>query len=190
MERMMGNHLTLAEIAAKFARMDGVEDDRHAPYEKALRNLVSRHFLPPTTQQGRVFLYDSAASLAIRLGQIASDFGLPRTSVDTLTRWLSASGDRKLELPEGGLMGLSHAEEAIQRAKSGEAFNVHLIMRADRSVIVQQDWVSDRAVDDQRNARMRAALKSLGHDAGPEIARFSLPASRIITEMLPVLGED
>lgn len=163
---------TLAEIAAKLGRLDGIDDDNHAQYEKGLRNLVQRHFLPPTTQQGRVFLYDPAAAVTIRLAQIAAEFGITRTSIDTLTRWLSGVGERRI----------SHAAEAIQRHEAGEVFSLHIVMRADRSVIVRADWTDERP----RSERADNALRLLH---GPDIAAFSLPASYVIAEILPSLNE-
>lgn len=177
------NTYTLAEIAAKFARLDGVEDEQHAHFEKGLRNLVQRHFLPPTTQQGRVFLYDPAAAVTIRLAQIAAEFGLPRTTIDTLSRWLTASGDRRQATPQGGAMGVLHSAEAIQRAEAGEVFGIHVIMRADGNVIAKADWQSDTSGSE----RAQNALRSIGHEPKPEVARFSLPASRLIAEILPLL---
>lgn len=174
---------TLAEIAAKFARLDAVADDHHSQFEKGLRNLVQRHFLPPTTQQGRIFLYDKAAAVTIRLARIAAEFGLPRTTIETLSRWLSGSGERK-EKQGSGYLGVSRAAEAIQRVQAGETFAIHVIMRADRSVFVQADWTPDRP----RNERIVQAAVAAGVvNTSPEIARFTLPASRLIAEILPLL---
>ncbi|MFN3312578.1 MAG: hypothetical protein ACK46Q_03825 [Hyphomonas sp.] len=176
---------TLAEIAARFARQDGVEDEHHAQFEKGLRNLVQRHFLPPTTQQGRIFLYDRAAAATIRLAQIASEFGIPRATIDTLTRWLSGSGERREKLPSGGQMGVSHAAEAIQRLEAGEAFALHLIMTTDRTVFVRADWERDRP----RSERAENALRLIGKGPKAEIARFTLPASELIAEILPLFAK-
>lgn len=179
-------HHTLAEIAAKFGRLDGVEDDQHAQFEKGLRNLVQRHYLPPTTQQGRIFLYDAAAAVTIRLAQIASEFGMSRPNIETLARWLSASGERKAQ-QGSGWRGILHAEEAIQRAEAGEEFSVHVIMRSDLSVIVKADWKADREIDPKSAERAANALRSIGKEAKPEVARFSLPASRLVQDILPAL---
>lgn len=173
---------TLAEIAAKFARIDSVEDEKHTAFEKGLRNLVQRHFLPPTTQQGRIFLYGHAATVTIRLAQIAAEFGIPRTTIDTLSRWLSNSGERK-EAQGSGFRGVSRGEEAIQRVEAGESFAVHVVMRADRSVIVKADWERDHL----RSERAENAARLIGQEPKPEIARFSLPASALIAEILPLL---
>lgn len=173
---------TLAEISAKFARIDGTEDKDHAAFEKSLRNLVQRNFLPMTTQQGRIFLYDNAAAVTIRLSQIAAEFGVSRASIENLSRWLSGSGERK-EKQGSGWRGVSHAEEAIQRLEAGETFSIHIIMRADRSVIVKADWEPDHP----RSERAENALRLIGQEPKPEIARFSLPASALIAEILPLL---
>ncbi|AUM72925.1 hypothetical protein [Paracoccus jeotgali] len=180
---------TLAEIAARLARHDDVEDEHHAQFEKGLRNLVQRHFLPPTTQQGRIFLYDRAAAATIRLAQIASEFGIPRASIDTLTRWLSGSGERREKLPSGGQMGVSHAAEAIQRVEAGEEFALHIIMTTERTVFVRADWKSDREIDPESQARADNALRLIGKGPKPEIARFSLPASELIAEILPLFAK-
>ncbi|WP_112312477.1 hypothetical protein [Pseudogemmobacter bohemicus] len=177
------NTYTLADIAAKFARLDAIEDDTHAQFEKGLRNLVQRHFLPPTSQQGRVFLYDAAAAVTIRFAQIAAEFGLPRPTIDTLARWLSGSGERTKK-QGSGFRGVLRSEEAIDRVEAGETFAVHIVMRADGSVTVKSDWQTDRGADDRvRNAALSAGLVNVS----PEVARFSLPASRLIAEILPLL---
>lgn len=190
---------TLAEIAAKFARIDGIEDENHATFEKGLRNLVQRHFLPQTTQQGRIFLYNNAAAVTIWLAQVAAEFGLPRASIENLSRWLSESGERR-EKQGSGWRGVPRAEEAIQRLNAGEFFGLHVVMRADRSVIVKADWKSDRSAEieampngkraevKQRRANIRQAAADIGvTNVSPEIARFSLPASALIAEILPSL---
>lgn len=183
------HNLTLAEIAAKFSRLDGIEDHDHAQYEKALRNLVQRQYLPMTTQQGRVFLYDNAAAVTIRLAQIAAEFGIPRASIDNLTRYLTNAGDR-VKPVKGGHRGVSRAEEAIERVSSGEGFAIHVIMRADGTVVAKADWKSDRPADNPEDvSRVKEALRLAGLEPKPEIARFSLPASRLIAEVLPLLGK-
>lgn len=176
---------TLAEIATRFARQDGIEDDHHAQFEKGLRNLVQRHYLPPTTQQGRIFLYDRSAAATIRLAQIASEFGIPRTSIEILTRWLSGSGQRQEKMPNGGAMGVSHAAEAIQRIEAGEVFALHIVMTTDRTVFVRADWERDRP----RSERAENALRLIGKGPKSEIARFTLPASDLIAEILPLFAK-
>lgn len=175
------HNFTLAQIAALTARLDGIDDDQHTAYEKALRNLVQRHFLPPSTQQGRIFLYDRAAAVTIRLAQIAAEFGIPRTTIDTMTRWLSGSGDRRKHVA-GGFMGVSRADEAIERVTAGETFAIHIIMRSDRAVIVKADWQAQ-----PHNQKVEDALLLTGRDDQQEIARFSLPASELIAALLPLL---
>ncbi|RWR12048.1 hypothetical protein [Paenirhodobacter populi] len=169
---------TLAEIAAKFARLDAVPDEHSAQYLTTLRNLTQRHHLPPTEQIGRSFIYNDAAAITIRLAQIAAEFGLPRTTIDTLSRWLTNSGNRRRKV-EGGFMGVARAEEAIERATAGETFNVYIVMHADRSVAVKADWTPDRPKSER--------VINASPEISPEIARFSLPASRLISEILPLL---
>jgi hypothetical protein len=179
-------NLTLAEIAAKFGRLDCVDDENQAQFATGLRNLVQRHYLPPTSQQGRVFLYDRAAALTIRLAQIAADFGIPRTSIDALCRWLNTSGERRHILPSGGAMGVSHAVEAIQRVETNECFALHMIMTADRNIYVRADWKRDFP----RSARVESALRQINQGPKGEIARFTLPASDLIAQILPSLAKD
>ncbi|SEN58034.1 hypothetical protein SAMN04488103_1067 [Gemmobacter aquatilis] len=172
---------TLAEIAAGFARIDGISDEDHPAFDKFLRNLTQRHFLPPTEQVGRAFLYDPAAAVTIRLAQIAAEFGLPRTTIDALARWLSGSGERKKRISDSMLKGVTYAEEALDRVTAGETFAVHVIMCVDRSVIVKPDW------DHPRSEHAENALRLIGKGPKAEIARFSLPASALIAEILPFL---
>lgn len=173
---------TLTEIAAIFGRLDGIDDENHGQYEKALRNLVQRHYLPPTGQQGRIFVYDRPAAVTIRLAQIASEFGIPRTTIDMLARWLSNSGVRRKKL-SNGWVGVSRAAEAIQRVEENEVFSFHLVLSADRIVGVKADWNSDHPLGE----RAESVLRMIDQDA--EIARFTLPASAQIAKILPLLAK-
>ncbi|WP_408592305.1 hypothetical protein ACIPCF_10020 [Paracoccus marcusii] len=164
---------TLAEIATRFARHDGIDADGLAHYEKSLRNLVQRHYLPPTIQQGRAFLYSRPAAVTIRLAQIASNFGIPRMSLDTLTRWLSDK----------------HIAEAIERANSGESFGIHLIMTSSGTIFASADWADRKEIDKKSLTRAEKALAWIGEGPRAEVARFTLPASALIAETLHVLGE-
>ncbi|WP_054007893.1 hypothetical protein [Cypionkella psychrotolerans] len=179
------SEFTLAQIAAFAAGIDGIEVEQFTAYEKSLRNLVQRHFLPPISQHGRVFLYDRGGAVTIRLAHIAAEFGIPRTTIDSLTRWLSGSGTRR-KPTRGGFVGLSQSDEAIERVENGEVFALHIIMTADRSVSVQADWKKDTSASE----KVESALQQRGQETGMEIARFTLPAANIIAQFLPPMTKD
>ena len=177
---------TLTEITPVFAALDRVPEEGIPQYEKALRNLLQRHHLPPSDQRGRVFLYDHGAISAIRLVQIANTFGLDRLAIDPLARWLHASGERKRRV-EGGWFGVSHCEEAVERSQAGEDFSISLICRSDYRFDVEADWHPGEPPSE----RVRQALESAGlsRQAPPEIARFMLPAASLIRAVIGALKE-
>lgn len=163
---------TLAELTPEFARLDGVEGDL-AAYEKALRNLVQRNHLPPTDQAGRVFLYDLPEAAAIRIAQIANDFGLSRAAIDPICRWMR-DAYRGTFPPKPGLQP-SNMSEAVRRVREGEAFAVTLTMDARRRYLVKPDW--------ERPHRRKAPQEY------PEIGGFAVPASQIIADLLPLFED-
>ncbi|MBB4120212.1 hypothetical protein [Martelella radicis] len=175
---------TLAEIIPVFASLDNVPAKDIARYEKALRNLVQRNHLPPSDQRGRVFMYDEGALSAIRLVQIANEFGLDRTAIDPLARWLAESGTRRRKVT-GGWLGVTHSAEAVERVQNGEEFSVSLVLGADYRYCVEASW----SLDQPKSERVENSLRLAGLSNAPAIARFSLPASSIIVELLSSLNE-
>ncbi|WP_108259131.1 hypothetical protein [Mangrovicoccus ximenensis] len=175
---------TLTEITRKFAALDGIEEGQHVQYEKSLRNLCQRNNLPPTEQRGRVFHYDQSAAVAIRLAQIANEFGVSRPVLQHLAYWLAETGERRTKVP-GGWLGVSHAREAVERTKAGEEFAISVICGQDWRFRVEADWGPKKVKDPE----LQAAIQAAGRAHAPEIARLTLPASEIIASVLSVIGE-
>lgn len=176
--------MSLIEIAATIADLDDVPADQRSSHEKWLRNLAHRQHLPPTVVEDRRFLYDTAGVLTVRLTAVTAGFGVPRTAVDALSYWLIAAGARRTKSGDGWL-GVSHAEEVLERAKAGEEFAVHLVREVGGRLRVEADWKRDR----EPSARVKGALELSGRGPGLELARFSLPASRLAVELIASLPE-
>ena len=172
--------LTLNQLAPIFATLDGKTFD--APYEKALRNLASRQFLPPTEVRGRNFHFDRAAVATIWLAHTAAKFGVPRLTIDVLAQWLGSASTR-LEEVEGGQVAISRAAEALQRVEAGEVFSLSIVLPADNRLRIVADWTPDEAPSARVSALLDARL-------APEVARFSLPASALIGKLLLALPQD
>lgn len=162
---------TLAELTPEFARLDGLSGDL-AAYEKSLRNLTQRHHLPPTDQWGRIFLYGASGAAAIRIAQIAADFGLSRAALDPLCRWFTKP---YLYYPPKPGLQPTNAGEAVRRTKAGETFAITLTMGADRRYLVKADW--------RQEPRRKLTVQPV------EIAGFAVPASTIISQLLPLFED-
>lgn len=158
--------LTLSEIAPIFARLDGNEDET-AAVEKSLRNFVQRFPLPPTSREGRVFLYDNPAVVALRLGYVAHRFGLNRVLLHPYTQFLH-----------------QRAQEAIRRCEAGEDFAFHAVARP----IGDDFWASwDEPAADSSDDQCRAErARWLMRRKGIELGRFS-QGGGLVAQILPLL---
>lgn len=163
---------TLAQIAASFARLDGVSENRLAQLDKALRNLTQRTYTPPDGQEGRAFLYGEESVAVIRLVYVASVFGLDRIMLDTVSGWLRTSGRR----------GIPRIREAVARAEAGEDFGFHVMMDAKGKVWCEADWKRD-------TERSQKADATRALTAAPEIGRFTLPAAALLRQLRAVKVE-
>lgn len=159
--------LTLAEIAQKFAVLDALPADRMPALEKALRNLVQRHYLPPSDQKGRVFFYSDRATASIRIAFFASEFGLDRALLERLLFWMQTGRDHN----RGTLI-----DEAFARVSSGERFHFYVVMSRDGEVRCEADW-------SREPGKVTEALADYFSSKG-EIGRFSIPVSEIISEIV------
>ena len=167
--------LTLTELSSHFACLDDIKEDDLPAYDKALRNLTQRHNLPVASQRGRVFLYSEGGAAAIRLAQIASEFELSRYAIGALTSFMAST--HHIPRPKPGLQP-NMMEEAARRVRAGETFNVNLIMSADFQYRCEADWVKEPV-----NEKVDITLKQTGRDHAAELARFVLPASRLIADV-------
>lgn len=170
---------TLAELAVHFAQLDNVAPNELTTFEKGLRNLTQHNFLPPNDQVGRIFKYDVDGAAAVRLVQVANDFGIKRASLSVLTRFLFDHGTANF-----GQKPVSLIREAVDRAKAGESFSLSIIMGADRTYRCEVDWQKK-----PKSERVEQAFGSAGRECSPELARFTLPMSAIILDLLPAFED-
>ena len=171
---------SLSDISPVFAKIDQTSEEDFPKLDKALRNLTQRLHLPPSDQRGRIFLYDRAAVASIRLAYLAHECGLDRLALEPFARWMTQAGSRRKKV-DGGKIGISNIEEAIDRANDGETFNVHVIFLDSGRTRCTADWT----LDEPRSERVERNLQAI--DTAEEIARFSMPASRLISRLLAEL---
>jgi hypothetical protein len=165
---------TLAEISAIFAELDDTPEGETAQLDKALRNLSQRHYFPPDAQEGKAFKYSRESIVTLRLAYIASVFGLDRMTVDALNKWL-----RQLELTKRG--STSNIGHAIRRTAKGETFAIHIEMDATGRTWCKADWETAPTVS-TRGSDVLDLIR-------PAVARFTLPCSDLIRDLLPLFGD-
>ena len=157
--------LPISAIAPIFAKLDGNEDET-ASVEKALRNFVQRFPLPPSARDGRVFLYDRPAIVAMRLGYTAHMFGLDRGLLHRYVTFLCGA-----------------AEKAVRYCKAGEDFAFHVAARP----IGEDIWATwDEPKDDAELSRAERAIWFERRNA-IELGRFTQGAGLVaqISKALP-----
>lgn len=154
---------TVAELSQAFAALDH-PDDLQA-YDKALRNWLQRHYMPPSETRGRVFVYDDARSVAVRVGSLAYSFGLSPFILDHLNRWL-----------------VEHMPEAVRRSKAGETFQIHAAALEDRTITIWADWARP-----QDETRVGKSIKA-NIESRLELGRFTV-SSNLIVATLAALGQ-
>ncbi|MFW2545516.1 hypothetical protein ACN2XU_23045 [Primorskyibacter sp. 2E107] len=169
-----------------FATLDKTPPDVVASLDKSLRNLSQRVYLPAAGREGRADAYTLEAICTLRLLHKASVFGLDRWQLEKLAQFLQVAdpiGTGRREKLEGRSRLLPPIEEAMQRARAGESFSVVIAMLSDGTCKLRADWKPDEEPD----AAAEEILAAFGGML-PEDARFVLPASRLISELLAELG--
>jgi hypothetical protein len=161
---------TLTEISAIFADLDGTPVDETAQLDKALRNISQRHYFPADAQQGKAFKYNLESTVALRLALFTSIFGLDRITVDALNKWL-----RQFELAKRN--STSNIAQAIQRTAKGETFSIHIEMDCSGRTWCKADWESP-STEGSRGSNILDLMR-------PAVARFTLPCSDLIRDLLP-----
>ena len=169
----------IAEIAKLFAEIDGAPEERIAQIDKALRNLTQRHFMPPDGQEGRAHLYGRESAVVIRLVSIASAFGLGRLELDAINNWLRGVAPT---LPDDPNRTAPRFHDAIANVEAGEDFAIQFVMDAAGNTRCEADWPKRT-----KSTRAQRTLE-LAYGDRPEIARFSIPASRVIRDLRAAWG--
>lgn len=176
---------TIRDATNAFFSLDGTVPEQGAALDKSLRHLSQRIYLLPVGREGRADTYSLETICALRLLHKASVFGLDRWQLEKLARFLQivdplSSGPR--EKISGGWRTLSPIEEAVQRVRDGETFVVGMTMLSDGTVKPFTDWPGD-----DETAKGADFLGEVGMKKLPEDACFTLPASRLIAELLEEL---
>lgn len=175
----------IADLTAAFSWIDATPEDRVPQLDKRLRNLASRHYLPPTERQGRADLFSLPTVCALRLAERATVFGLDRVQLDDLLRFLQSAPDHPTRWREGDGFreAMTRIEIALERARAGEDFAIGLVMGRDGLAVPTAWWKAEPVTPDAA-----AILDAMAHDHSEPDAVFRLPAGRLIRELLGTLG--
>ena len=165
--------------------IDATPEDRVPQLDKRLRNLVSRHYLPPAERQGRADLFSLPTVCALRLSERATVFGLDRVQLDDLLRFLQSAPDHPTRWREGDGFreALTRIEIALERARAGEDFAIGLSMGRDGVAVPAAWWQPEPVSPDAA-----AILDAMAQDRPEPDAVFRLPAGRLIRKLLGALG--
>lgn len=173
---------TIRDATTAFFALDKTLPEQGAALDKSLRHLSQRIYLPPAGRAGRADTYTVEAICALRLLHKASTFGLDRWQLEKLARFLQIAdpmGGARSEEISGAIRFLSPIEEAVQRVRDGETFSIGVAMLSDSTVKPFADWPGD-----ETKAKGAAFLAEAGFVRLREDARFTLPASRLIAELI------
>lgn len=172
---------TIRDATTAFFTLDNTSPEQGAALDKSLRHLSQRLYMPPVGRTGRADTYTLEAICALRLLHKASTFGLDRWQLEKLARFLQIAnpmGGARSEETSGSIRFLSPIEEAVQRVRNGETFSIGVAMLSDGTVKPFADWPPE---DDGKGA---AFLGEAGFAKLREDARFTLPASRLLAELI------
>jgi len=171
-----------------FAKLDHTPADDIAALDKSLRNLTQRAYIQTAGRQGRAEAYPLKSICALRLMYTAFQYGLGRGQVAAFSQYLQVAPAGALmaraEKVDGGIRPLSPIEEAIERTREGESFDMGFAMLSDGTFKPFANWNAD-----QPNATVDAILGALETPPPPPVdAKFDVPASRLIAELMAELG--
>lgn len=181
---------TIRQATETFAKLDGTPKDQVASLDKALRNITTRVYLAPKGRDGLANLYDLAGICALRLIYKATVFGLDRWMLEDFARWMQNQpvGPARRVAVGSDLRPQTPIEEGIDRVKEGQRFDFNVILHTDGHLQHYADW----ADDDQKSAAVAEgvfAAAGLSDDAKPkQDARFVLPASRHLADLIAAMG--
>lgn len=170
------------QASVAFAEIDEIPEQDFNALDKELRNITQRTSIAPRDREGRADLFDEASICVLRFVHIAKRFGFDRFQLDRLARALLSAETlpgRYLNA-DGVRRALSVVEEAIERVREGETFDLSLVMYRDGTFAVRAGWSDPKSSEAEE---MLAALEAASGKRPPEAA-FVLPASRLIAELL------
>lgn len=174
---------TIRDATNAFFNLDGTLPEEGKALDKALRNLSQRVYMPPAGRKGRADTFAIETICALRLLHKANVFGVDRWQQETLARFLQIAeaidGGRRIRV-DGGFRPLSPIEEAVERVREGESFSIGVRMLSDGTV---KPFVGWREAEDEGTE----FLADAGYHRLPEDARFTLPASRLIADLIAEL---
>lgn len=179
----------LSEAAVAFAKIDRISDDATPALDKMLRNLTQRHYVPPSTREGRADLYSIETVCALRLAQIANAFGIERSALDSLLRFLHSAPNHPTRFRQGDgvRIALTHIEEAVERARAGEDFGVGLSLNSTGRV-EPKAWFSPEDLDDDARSILDAYAEVSEQHLSDAV--FRLDAGRLIRDVLKALDAE
>lgn len=161
--------LSITQLAPIFARLDEEQGGGDvAAVEKALRNFTQRFPIAPTGTEGRAFVYDRGAIVALRLAYLAHQFGINRILLHAYARFLS-----------------THAGEAVSRVVRGEEFAFQVVSRP----IGDDVWASWEEPEIGAELSRADAAIWLMRRRGIELGRFTQSAS-VVRQVLSALPRD
>ena len=137
-------------------------------------------------------MYDLAGICALRLIYKATVFGLDRWMLEDFARWMQNQpiGPARRVAVGSDLRPQTPIEEAVDRAKAGEWFDFNVIRFVDGRLQHYADWPTD----DQKSDAVAeyiftlAAQEGRRDDKPKQDARFVLPASRHLSDLIAALG--
>lgn len=175
-------HYAIRQAVESFARLDGVGANELPAFDKAIRNLSQRVYLPASAREGRADLYSLPAIAALRLVQKAGLLISDRWMLDRLAREMQneARGGRRIAV-EGGFRMLAPIQESIERTKEGEVVEFYLIAKRS-GLFFSTSWGTTGASE--------AVFSSAGISGDSADALLTLPASHHIAGLLATLDAD
>jgi len=133
-ERKRGVHVfRLADAIAAFAVYADLPLVHLPEFDRRVRNLTQRHYVPPASRRGRADLYSLETICALHIAVVLTDFGLSRTQIDEVLHFLLVAGREKKK---------THIKEAVARAQANEA--VLFGLERTRGVVVPHLWFPDK----------------------------------------------
>lgn len=172
---------TITQAHDAFCRLDRENNEaENSVADKLLRHLTQRHYFPPEGRIGRADVYSIETICALRLVQKASVFGMDRWQIETLTRFLNTAP----KTAPGRTKTL--IREAVERAETGEEFSLSLVMYASGQFVPETDWKSKTPESD---AKIDAIFEDANVSLGKEDCRFTLAASRLVSEVFSELSK-
>lgn len=167
---------SLSDAARAFA--PDLPDEARKRFDKALRNLSQRTYLPASDRRGRIDLYDMPTVCALRLLMVANQQGTTGDDLDELARWL--------QTPKANA-GAPIAE-AFKRLSDGEAFTLEISMFASGNRSYAFRWESVTEAEARGSKALAFARKAGVAGQDDRTGVFTIFASKLMQETVESLS--